>query len=210
MIDTTKLQVFPKEPDSPPSALEPTGPSVQWCDFTTYCPDCTTCCRNKAGTWSCCVFTGGQCCADGVHCCAYGYRCDSTSNRCVVGGMSLPSSPQRPAIVANHSMLRDTEEAKKHTDSDESTPRVPVQQALETDLMVAEIVRCDARYGCPSGSTCCKTLNGDWGCCPYSEGQCCEDGKHCCESGYECDGSVACKKGSLKVPAGQKEVPLTL
>ncbi|KAG9273458.1 granulins-like [Astyanax mexicanus] len=205
-----KYQVFPKEPDSPPSAVESTEPSVQWCDFKSYCPDCSTCCKNKAGVWTCCVYTSGKCCADGIHCCAYGYSCDPTSTRCVVGDLSLPSFPQRPAVTANHTMPREIKEEKKHSDSEESTPAVPVQQVLDTIEMDDEIVHCDSSYGCPSDSTCCKRLNEGWGYCPYTEGQCCKDGKHCCESGYECDGSVSCRKGPLNIPAGLKNEPLTL
>ncbi|XP_017580535.1 progranulin-like [Pygocentrus nattereri] len=210
MVDTPKVQLFPRKPEAPQSALESAEPSVQWCDFKTYCPDCSTCCRTPSGSWSCCVFSNGQCCPDGLHCCANGYRCDSKSSRCLIGGLSLPSSPQRPAITANSTVHRDYEEVRsKLVKEAESSPMVPVNKALETPVD-AEIVRCDARSGCPAGSTCCKMLNGEWGCCPYTEGQCCEDGKHCCESGFECDGSVSCKKGLLSVPAGLKEAPLNL
>uniref|UniRef100_A0A3B1IFJ0 Granulins domain-containing protein n=1 Tax=Astyanax mexicanus TaxID=7994 RepID=A0A3B1IFJ0_ASTMX len=87
-------QLVSSAPDSPPSAVESTEPSVQWCDFKSYCPDCSTCCKNKAGVWTCC----GKCCADGIHC-----------------YLSLPSFPQRPAVTANHTMPREIKVLKIST-----------------------------------------------------------------------------------------------
>jgi hypothetical protein len=45
---------------------------------------------------------------------------------------------------------------------------------------------------CPSGTcdsdqTCCQLANGDFGCCPYSDADCCSDKAHCCPNGYLCD-----------------------
>jgi len=37
---------------------------------------------------------------------------------------------------------------------------------------------------CPSGTTCCKLRSGGWGCCPYENATCCNDGQHCCPGGY--------------------------
>uniref|UniRef100_A0A3B1IQR7 Granulins domain-containing protein n=1 Tax=Astyanax mexicanus TaxID=7994 RepID=A0A3B1IQR7_ASTMX len=79
-------QLVSSAPDSPPSAVESTEPSVQWCDFKSYCPDCSTCCKNKAGVWTCC----GQCCKDGKHCCESGYECDGSVS-CRKGPLNIPA-----------------------------------------------------------------------------------------------------------------------
>lgn len=48
------------------------------------------------------------------------------------------------------------------------------------------------RY-CPDGcacfdyETCCELPDGAYGCCPYSDAECCSDHEHCCPAGYRCD-----------------------
>uniref|UniRef100_A0A8B9HAX4 Granulins domain-containing protein n=1 Tax=Astyanax mexicanus TaxID=7994 RepID=A0A8B9HAX4_ASTMX len=100
---------------------------------------------------------------------------------------------------------------KKHSDSEESTPAVPVQQVLDTIEMDDEIVHCDSSYGCPSDSTCCKRLNEGWGYCPYTEGKCCADGIHCCAYGYSCDPtSTRCVVGDLSLPSFPQRPAVTI
>jgi len=40
---------------------------------------------------------------------------------------------------------------------------------------------------CPAKNTCCAESNGEWGCCPYPNADCCSDHEHCCPSGYACN-----------------------
>lgn len=40
-------------------------------------------------------------------------------------------------------------------------------------------------WWCPDGNMCCK-MNWGWGCCRFSDGVCCRDGKHCCPNGFIC------------------------
>ena len=56
---------------------------------------------------------------------------------------------------------------------------------------------------CATGYTCCLTPMGDYGCCPFTEGVCCEDHIHCCPKGSSCDTkSRRCvKKPTLLGPA---------
>uniref|UniRef100_A0A3Q3K3V4 Granulins domain-containing protein n=2 Tax=Monopterus albus TaxID=43700 RepID=A0A3Q3K3V4_MONAL len=57
------------------------------------------------------------------------------------------------------------------------------------------VIRCDSRFYCPQGKSCCKGPKGQWTCCPYPLGQCCADGRHCCMYGYKCDpSSLSCTK----------------
>ena len=44
-------------------------------------------------------------------------------------------------------------------------------------------VTCDDGSSCPSGTTCCKLATGGYGCCPFPEAVCCDDGQHCCPNG---------------------------
>ncbi|XP_020360609.1 progranulin isoform X1 [Oncorhynchus kisutch] len=67
----------------------------------------------------------------------------------------------------------------------------------------AGVIRCDTKFYCPSGTSCCKGLTGKWDCCPFPLGTCCADGQHCCEYGYTCDPtSFKCRKGYSQIPSG--------
>uniref|UniRef100_A0A3Q2D378 Granulins domain-containing protein n=1 Tax=Cyprinodon variegatus TaxID=28743 RepID=A0A3Q2D378_CYPVA len=50
-----------------------------------------------------------------------------------------------------------------------------------------ENVTCDGTASCPDGTTCCKTKEGGWACCPLPEAVCCEDFIHCCPKGKKCN-----------------------
>ena len=61
----------------------------------------------------------------------------------------------------------------------------------------ADIVCPGGEYTCPDGDTCCKTVEGTYGCCPDPNAVCCSDGKHCCPEGYKCDVAAGtCTKGT--------------
>uniref|UniRef100_A0A8C7GJI6 Calaxin n=1 Tax=Oncorhynchus kisutch TaxID=8019 RepID=A0A8C7GJI6_ONCKI len=69
----------------------------------------------------------------------------------------------------------------------------------------AGVIRCDTKFYCPSGTSCCKGLTGKWDCCPFPLGTCCADGQHCCEYGYTCDPtSFKCRKGYSQIPSVNK------
>ncbi|CAF0908773.1 unnamed protein product [Rotaria sp. Silwood1] len=51
----------------------------------------------------------------------------------------------------------------------------------------AVIVCPDGISVCPSTSTCCIAIDGDYSCCPLQEGVCCADHIHCCPEHYKCD-----------------------
>ncbi|KAK7498411.1 hypothetical protein BaRGS_00010365, partial [Batillaria attramentaria] len=62
-------------------------------------------------------------------------------------------------------------------------------------------VQCDSTHECPTGDTCCKLANGNWGCCPVKNAVCCADHVHCCPSGYKCETSTGrCTKGDNSAP----------
>uniref|UniRef100_A0A3Q3BFN7 Granulins domain-containing protein n=1 Tax=Kryptolebias marmoratus TaxID=37003 RepID=A0A3Q3BFN7_KRYMA len=66
-------------------------------------------------------------------------------------------------------------------------------------------VPCDGTTGCPDGTTCCKTQQGGWACCPLTEAVCCEDHLHCCPKGQKCNlAAQTCDDGLLSVPLAKK------
>uniref|UniRef100_A0A3Q3B2D5 Granulins domain-containing protein n=1 Tax=Kryptolebias marmoratus TaxID=37003 RepID=A0A3Q3B2D5_KRYMA len=48
-------------------------------------------------------------------------------------------------------------------------------------------VPCNDSVACADGSTCCKSVRGEWACCPLPEAVCCEDHLHCCPHGTVCN-----------------------
>ncbi|KAK5881661.1 hypothetical protein CesoFtcFv8_022437 [Champsocephalus esox] len=48
-------------------------------------------------------------------------------------------------------------------------------------------VPCNGSVACAEGSTCCKSSEGGWACCPLPKATCCEDHLHCCPHGTVCN-----------------------
>ncbi|KAL0984194.1 hypothetical protein UPYG_G00138350 [Umbra pygmaea] len=54
---------------------------------------------------------------------------------------------------------------------------------------------------CEGGNTCCQTSNGEYGCCPLPNAECCSDHVHCCYEGTVCDLALAhCLNRSVSLP----------
>ncbi|XP_027011582.2 granulin b isoform X2 [Tachysurus fulvidraco] len=68
------------------------------CDETSACPTGTTCCKQKSGTWACCLLPRAVCCGDGDHCCPSGYTCGKEKPTCTKGNLELPWFKKQPAI----------------------------------------------------------------------------------------------------------------
>ena len=45
---------------------------------------------------------------------------------------------------------------------------------------------------CAEAETCCQTPTGLWGCCPFADGICCDDGIHCCAKNQICLANGTC------------------
>ncbi|XP_076005907.1 progranulin-like [Genypterus blacodes] len=168
------------------------------CDSVYFCPGTTTCCRHLAGGWYCCPFVHGRCCLDGMHCCPFGLDCDYTYQHCVRDSLTYPfSRRQAPASIPATYM-----ETSEEKGSLQERPMIAIKEASADDTEI----RCNAKFFCSAGHTCCKEANDQWSCCPYPLANCCSDGKHCCEYSYTCDPtSMTCKKGYAQVPSGRKE-----
>lgn len=45
-------------------------------------------------------------------------------------------------------------------------PMMVLTEAM-TSAQDGEVIRCDNKFYCPAGSSCCKGAQGQWTCCPY-------------------------------------------
>ncbi|XP_077171827.1 progranulin isoform X2 [Paroedura picta] len=148
------------------------------CDDTTSCEEGQTCCKNKAGAWSCCQLPNAVCCADHQHCCPLGYTCNLQAQTC---------DKQRPQSAAPEG-------------EQPSLLLSPARPAATNGD-----VPCDAQHYCHERQTCCPSSTGGWACCPFDKGSCCSDKRHCCPSGYRCSSSgLSCvrKAALLRWDAG--------
>ncbi|XP_023204348.1 granulins-like [Xiphophorus maculatus] len=146
------------------------------CNDTAACPDGTTCCKTKEGGWACCPLIEAVCCEDFIHCCPKGKTCNVAAGTCEDGLLSIPWFEKKPAI---------------------SRPGVEVQ---------VKNVPCNDTAACPDGTTCCKTKEGGWACCPLIEAVCCEDFIHCCPKGKKCNVAAGtCEDGLLSIPWFEKK-----
>ncbi|XP_013878176.1 granulins [Austrofundulus limnaeus] len=136
------------------------------CDDKVGCPDGTTCCKTKEGSWACCPLPEAVCCQDFIHCCPKGQTCNLAAQTCDGGQQSVPWVKKISSI-----------------------PRKDVQTEVK-------VVPCDDKVGCPDGTTCCKTQQGSWGCCPLPQAVCCSDRIHCCPHGSSCTGQGSCIRNS--------------
>ncbi|KAM9472077.1 granulin a isoform 2-T7 [Salvelinus alpinus] len=147
------------------------------CDPTHVCPDNTTCCKTASGDWSCCPLPEAVCCEDHEHCCPHGTTCDLAGLTCDGPSGSEPMVGKVPALTT---LASDHEEAA--TD----------QQGVQMDDMELPTeddkdVPCDESTACSDGTTCCKTQEGGWACCPLPQAVCCSDLVHCCPHGKKCN-----------------------
>ena len=53
--------------------------------------------------------------------------------------------------------------------------------------------RCDERYSCPAGTTCCLSPQRSWGCCAAVNATCCADQVHCCPQDFPVCDDGECK-----------------
>ncbi|KAI5620383.1 granulins isoform X1, partial [Silurus asotus] len=169
------------------------GPEKERCDETSTCPTGTTCCKEKSGTWACCLLPQAVCCADHEHCCPQGYKCDVAQQSCE--HTFLPSMPwvkKQPALSVTHISI--------------SEPSTNMESSLH------HRIKCDAQTSCPRGSTCCYMEKlKKWGCCPLPKAVCCLDGYYCCPSGYICDKEKpTCRKGKHQIPWFKKQPAMSI
>ncbi|XP_029945401.1 granulin a isoform X2 [Salarias fasciatus] len=189
-------------------------------DGTSECPGGTTCCETPEGTWGCCPLENAVCCSDKVHCCPEGSACDVEHSRCVSSDSktATPMWAKLPARTrAEWENLKDGEvtaaeadEVKPEKVPERSTAGVPhsergVALSSVTSAASGGVVACDETSACPDDTTCCKTQQGEWGCCPLPKAVCCSDGEHCCPTGQKCNlAEQTCESGLRSEPWVEK------
>ncbi|XP_041121618.1 progranulin-like isoform X3 [Polyodon spathula] len=131
------------------------------CDPQMSCAAGSTCCKLPTGKWGCCPLIKAVCCEDQEHCCPQGYQCNMKTSTCERQSLVLPWVFQKDPLYSLSAASPDSRGNDK----------------------------CDDQHYCSGQQTCCKTAAGTWGCCPYSQGVCCDDLQHCCPDRYTCDGS---------------------
>nr|XP_033500520.1 granulin a [Epinephelus lanceolatus] len=199
-------------------------------DGISECPDETTCCETPEGKWGCCPLPKAVCCEDKTHCCPEDSTCDVEQSKCI----SLSTKKQTPMwaklparIRADWENQKEDEKVTAETAVDggsEKTPKVttvnevpPSQKEVSvsstTKAAASEMfivnqsndVPCDDTVACEDGTTCCKTKEGGWACCPLPEAVCCEDMLHCCPKGKKCNlVAQTCDDDTCSVPWVQK------
>ncbi|XP_058862565.1 uncharacterized protein LOC117433375 [Acipenser ruthenus] len=125
------------------------------------CPKEMTCCEMRTEKWGCCSVPNGVCCNDQEHCCPQGYQCNMQTSTCERQSLVFPWVFQKAPFYSLSAASPDSRGNDK----------------------------CDDQHNCSDQQTCCKTAAGTWGCCPYSQGVCCDDLQHCCPNHYTCDKS---------------------
>uniref|UniRef100_A0A3P8QVM7 Granulins domain-containing protein n=1 Tax=Astatotilapia calliptera TaxID=8154 RepID=A0A3P8QVM7_ASTCA len=174
-------------------------------DGISECPDGTTCCETNDGKWACCPLSKAVCCADKIHCCSEGTTCDVEHSKCIDSSTKkeMPMWAKLPARVraAWENQKEVPVEAVNNTGT-ENAPKVTTANLLPPS---ANDVPCDDTSACPDGTTCCKTQEGGWACCPMPEAVCCEDFIHCCPKGKKCNlKAQTCEDGLISVPWAKK------
>ncbi|XP_074783117.1 progranulin [Athene noctua] len=155
------------------------------CDEATSCPQGSTCCRLSSGAWGCCPLEQAVCCRDHQHCCPRGYTCNVAAQSCEK--LMAPT----PLLRAPSPPLR--------------TPTLPPAPLRAASTQAGAAVPCDAARSCRRGQRCCRSRGGSWGCCPFTQGSCCSDGRHCCPGGARCTGGGwGCSPQRWDLPAPRR------
>nr|XP_043906826.1 granulin a isoform X1 [Solea senegalensis] len=185
-------------------------------DGVSECPLQTTCCESPEGKWGCCPMPKAVCCEDKLHCCPDGTSCDVQNGKCI----SLTTKNETPMWAKLPARIRAEWENKKEAGqvrAAEKSPKVmtanrvpPSQQEASVSSVTKENkgndVPCNDTVACEDGTTCCKTKDGGWACCPLPEAVCCDDFIHCCPKGSTCDlPAQSCDEGTRSVPWLEKK-----
>ncbi|XP_034749303.1 granulin a isoform X1 [Etheostoma cragini] len=188
-------------------------------DGVSECPDETTCCETSEGKWGCCPMPKAVCCEDKTHCCPEGSICDVQHSKCISSSTKkqTPMWAKLPARIRADWENQKGEKVTAETvvEKKNEVPTVITVPPLEkevssvTEPAAGNDVPCNDTASCPDQTTCCKTKDGGWSCCPSPEAVCCEDFIHCCPKGKTCNlAAQTCDDSTCSVPWLEK-VPTT-
>ncbi|KAK2833033.1 hypothetical protein Q5P01_016922 [Channa striata] len=201
---TTANTVSPSEEEvSVSSVTKAAGGNVP-CNDTVACEDGTTCCKTKAGDWSCCPLPEAVCCDDFEHCCPKGKICNLPAQRCDDPTISIPWFKKVPAIP-NKSAKAGNVPCDDTTSCEDGTTCCKTKTGEWACCPLPEAVCCDDfEHCCPKGKICnlpaqtCDdpTISIPWfkkvptipnksakaGNVPCDDTTSCEDGTTCCKT----------------------------
>ncbi|CAN9508674.1 unnamed protein product [Ophioblennius macclurei] len=123
------------------------------------CPDRKSVCPDET---TCCQMTNGTygCCPmPSAVCCSDRIHCCPAGTQCDVQHNTCVSAPGIE----------------------------PVTSGMVSVTQRGASVPCNDSVACADGSTCCKSLEGEWACCPLPKAVCCEDHLHCCPHATICN-----------------------
>ncbi|XP_024127528.1 granulin a isoform X4 [Oryzias melastigma] len=190
-------------------------------DGVSECPEETTCCETPEGKWACCPMPKAVCCDDKIHCCPEETTCDVEHMKCLSSAeKALPMWAKFPARTRADwenqkegkevtASVVEANETKNSPDVTTANPVPPIQEESPVSSVAGEAsakdVPCNETTSCPDQTTCCKTEQGEWACCPLPEAVCCEDFIHCCPKGKTCNlAAQSCDGGEGSVPMLEK------
>ncbi|UYV61466.1 GRN, partial [Cordylochernes scorpioides] len=81
--------------------------SDQVCPDKSQCPEDSTCCLMKDGTYGCCPYREATCCEDKESCCPNGYSCDLVHKKCQKNGLSAPLLKKLPSLNSSDQICPD-------------------------------------------------------------------------------------------------------
>ncbi|XP_036794568.1 progranulin isoform X4 [Oncorhynchus mykiss] len=176
------------------SCIKQTEPvvAVMCSDRESECPEGTTCCETPDGSWGCCPMPKAVCCEDKIHCCPEGSTCDIKQSKCIsTTNKEMPMWAKFPA--RKRAEWENQNEVVQVTtpipDTTTSANRSPASlwEGTSSPFIRTGDVPCDESTACLDGTTCCKTQEGGWACCPLPQAVCCSDFIHCCPHGKKCN-----------------------
>lgn len=193
--------------------------AVLCADEVSECPEQTTCCETPEGQWGCCPMPKAVCCEDKLHCCPEGSTCNVQHFKCI----SLSTKKEMPMWAKLPARARADWENKKEVEpvtaeevNDGASEKAPEfttantvppseEEASVSSVTKGSDVLCNDTVVCSDGTTCCKTLDGGWACCPLPEAVCCDDHIHCCPKGKKCNlTGLTCDDDTCSVPLVRK------
>ncbi|KAF0033032.1 hypothetical protein F2P81_015322 [Scophthalmus maximus] len=164
------------------------------------CPDQSRCppefsCLRALTRFGCCPLAQGVPCSDGKHCCPEGHQCSADSRSC--------SRKEVEPVTAEEVNDGASEKAPEFTTANTVPPSE--EEASVSSVTKGSDVLCNDTVVCSDGTTCCKTLDGGWACCPLPEAVCCKDFIHCCPKGKTCNlAALSCDDDTGSVPWAEK------
>ncbi|XP_023930792.1 multiple epidermal growth factor-like domains protein 6 [Lingula anatina] len=177
-------------------ALKPSGMTNNICPDGGSCPNDNTCCLLATGRYGCCPLPEAVCCSDHIHCCPEGYTCDLRTGTCSFGSDRMSWFTKTPAIVMGDNISPN----KLLGSVNPSITKDIVSKDLDGGVTVGKACPGGTQQ-CDSYQTCCKMMDGQYGCCPVPNAVCCSDHQHCCPEGTTCDVSrQRCLRGAVSIP----------